>query len=86
MCKEPFGLDFHTVLCYSHTIHKLALYTLGRNHMMRIHTGNSALTVEHTHTHTQTVGLIWIWEVFHVQYLQLFNAEIKLHYMLNLDF
>jgi len=52
VCAEPFGSDFHTILCYSHIVHKLALYTLGTNHMMRIHTCNSALSVEHTHTHT----------------------------------
>lgn len=54
MCTEPFGSDFHTILCYSHIVHKLALYTLGTNHMMRIHTCNSALSVEHTHTHTRS--------------------------------
>ena len=62
MCTEPFGSDFYKILCYSQIVHKLALYTLGTNYMMRIHTCNSALSVEHTHTHI--LGLIWIGEVF----------------------
>jgi hypothetical protein len=50
MYTEHFGSNFHKMLCYSQIVHKLALYTLGTNHMMRIHTCNSALSVEHTHT------------------------------------
>ena len=54
MYTEHFGSYFHKILCYSQILHKLALYMLGTNHMMRIHTCNSALSVEHKHTHMHT--------------------------------
>jgi len=54
MYTGHFGSYFHKILCYSQILHKLALYTLSTNNMMRIHTCNSALSVEHTHTH-----LVW---------------------------
>jgi hypothetical protein len=82
-CAQNLWVQMFSRYYASHIVHKLALCTLGTNHVIRIHTCNSVLSVEHTHT------LFWIdldLGSFHLQYLQLFSAENGLHYMLCSDF